>query len=49
MFLNVKNIIRVCRSVEFKIICGQGINRLDKLLELGVKHGTVEKVGTWYS
>ncbi|WP_057832414.1 recombinase RecA [Colwellia sp. TT2012] len=37
------------KQAEFQIIYGQGINSLGELIELGVKHGFVEKAGAWYS
>ena len=33
----------------FQILYGEGINNLGELIELGVKHGFVEKSGAWYS
>ncbi|ALO35726.1 DNA recombination/repair protein RecA [Colwellia sp. MT41] len=37
------------KQAEFQIIYGKGINSLGELIELGVKHGFVEKAGAWYS
>ncbi|MCJ8295278.1 MAG: recombinase RecA [Colwellia sp.] len=37
------------KQAEFQILYGQGINNLGELIELGVKHGFVEKAGAWYS
>lgn len=37
------------KQAEFQILYGQGINSLGELIELGVKHGFVEKAGAWYS
>ena len=37
------------KQAEFQILYGEGINNLGELIELGVKHGFVEKAGAWYS
>ena len=37
------------RQVEFDILYGEGISREGELIDLGVKHGIVEKSGAWYS
>ncbi len=37
------------KQAEFQILYGLGINSLGELIELGVKHGFVEKAGAWYS
>ena len=37
------------RQAEFDIYYGTGISREGELIDLGVKHGVVEKSGTWYS
>jgi len=37
------------KQAEFQILYGLGINNLGELIELGVKHGFVEKAGAWYS
>tara|TARA_R110001592_G_scaffold362074_1_gene674817 strand:+ start:3256 stop:4302 length:1047 start_codon:yes stop_codon:yes gene_type:complete len=37
------------KQAEFQILYGQGIYRLGELIELGVKHGMVDKAGAWYS
>ena len=37
------------KQVEFDILYGEGISREGELIDLGVKHGIVEKSGTWYS
>jgi recombination protein RecA len=37
------------KQVEFQILYGEGINSLGELIDLGVKHGFVEKAGAWYS
>tara|TARA_B110000091_G_scaffold194420_1_gene220228 strand:+ start:68 stop:1111 length:1044 start_codon:yes stop_codon:yes gene_type:complete len=37
------------KQAEFQILYGEGINSLGELIELGVKHGFVEKAGAWYS
>jgi recombination protein RecA len=37
------------KQVEFEILYGEGISRQGELIELGVKHGIVDKAGAWYS
>ncbi len=37
------------KTVEFDIMYGEGISKLGEMLDLGVKHGVVEKAGSWYS
>ena len=37
------------KKVEFDILYGEGISREGELIDLGVKHGLVEKSGAWYS
>jgi recombination protein RecA len=37
------------KQAEFQIMYGQGINRDGELIDLGVKHGLVNKAGAWYS
>ena len=37
------------KQVEFDILYGTGISREGELIDLGVKHGMVEKAGAWYS
>ncbi len=37
------------KQVEFDILYGEGISRQGELIDLGVKHGMVEKAGAWYS
>jgi len=37
------------RQAEFEILYGQGISREGELIDLGVKHGLVDKAGAWYS
>ncbi len=37
------------RQAEFEILYGEGISREGELIDLGVKHGFVEKSGAWYS
>ena len=37
------------KKVEFDILYGEGISREGELIDLGVKHGIVEKSGAWYS
>ncbi len=37
------------REVEFDILFGEGISKIGEIIDLGVKAGTVEKSGSWYS
>jgi recombination protein RecA len=37
------------RQVEFDILYGEGISREGELIDLGVKHGIIDKSGAWYS
>jgi len=37
------------RQAEFEILYGEGISRNGELIELGVRHGLVDKAGAWYS
>ena len=37
------------KKVEFDILYGEGISRHGELIDLGVKHGLVDKAGAWYS
>jgi recombination protein RecA len=37
------------KQVEFDIMYGLGISKSGELLDLGVKAGTVEKSGSWFS
>ena len=37
------------RVVEFDIMYGEGISKLGELVDLGVKAGTIEKSGAWFS
>ena len=37
------------KLVEFDILYGEGVSREGELIDLGVKHGIVEKSGAWYS
>ena len=37
------------RQTEFQILYGKGIHRTGEILQLGVKHGIVEKSGAWYA
>ena len=37
------------KLAEFEILYGEGISREGEIIELGVKHGFVEKSGAWYS
>ena len=37
------------KKVEFDILYGEGISREGEFIDLGVKHGIVDKSGAWYS
>jgi len=37
------------KQTEFQILYGQGINRYGELIDIGVKHGMVDKSGAWYA
>jgi recombination protein RecA len=37
------------RQAEFEILYGEGISREGELIDLGVKHGFIDKAGAWYS
>ena len=37
------------KQAEFEILYGEGISREGEMIELGVKHGFVDKSGAWYS
>ncbi len=37
------------KQAQFEILYGEGISREGELLDLGVKHGLVDKSGAWYS
>ena len=37
------------KMAEFEILYGEGISRQGEIIELGVKHGLIEKAGSWYS
>ena len=37
------------KQCEFEILYGEGISREGELIDLGVKHGIVDKSGAWYS
>ncbi|MCS4503696.1 Protein RecA [wastewater metagenome] len=37
------------KQAEFEILYGEGISRHGELIDLGVKHGLVDKAGAWYS
>jgi recombination protein RecA len=37
------------KMVEFDIMYGEGISKMGELIDLGVKAGTVEKAGSWFS
>ncbi len=37
------------KQCEFDLIFSQGISREGELIDLGVKHGVIERAGAWYS
>jgi recombination protein RecA len=37
------------KQVEFDIMYGEGVSKMGEILDLGVKAGTVEKAGAWFS
>jgi recombination protein RecA len=37
------------KEVLFDILYGEGISRESEIIELGVKHGIIEKTGAWYT
>jgi recombination protein RecA len=37
------------KQAEFEIIYGEGVSQEGELIDLGVKHGFVDKSGAWYS
>jgi len=37
------------KQAEFQILYNEGISRESEIIDLGVKHGFVEKAGAWYS
>jgi recombination protein RecA len=37
------------KQAEFEILYGEGVSREGELIDLGVKHGFVDKSGAWYS
>jgi len=37
------------KQTEFQILYGKGINRNGELVDLGVKHGLIDKSGAWYA
>lgn len=37
------------RTIEFDIMYGEGISRSGEIIDLGVKHGLIEKSGAWFS
>ena len=37
------------KQVQFDILYGEGISREGELIDLGVRHGVIEKSGAWYS
>jgi recombination protein RecA len=37
------------KMVDFDIVYGEGISREGSLLDIGIKHGVVQKSGTWFA
>ncbi|HYW03780.1 MAG TPA: recombinase RecA [Gammaproteobacteria bacterium] len=37
------------RQAEFEILYGEGISREGEIIDMGAKHGLIEKSGAWYS
>lgn len=37
------------RQAEFQILYGQGVDLYGEIIDLGVKHGIINKAGAWYS
>ena len=37
------------REVEFDIVYNEGISQVGEIIDLGVKHGIVDKAGAWYA
>ncbi|OHX15114.1 recombinase RecA [Chromobacterium sinusclupearum] len=37
------------RQADFEILYGEGISRAGEIIELGVKHGFIDKSGAWYA
>ena len=37
------------KQANFEILYGEGISREGEIIELGVKHGIIDKAGAWYS
>ena len=37
------------KQINFEILYGEGISKEGELIDLGVKHGLVDKAGAWYS
>ncbi len=37
------------KKAEFEILYGEGVSREGEIIELGVKHGFIDKAGAWYS
>ncbi len=37
------------REVEFDIIYNQGISQVGEIIDLGVKHGIIDKAGAWFA
>lgn len=37
------------RQAEFEILYGEGVSTEGELIDLGIKHGLIDKAGSWYS
>lgn len=37
------------KTTEFDILFGQGISKEGEIIDMGLKHGVIERAGTWYS
>jgi len=37
------------KQAEFQIMYGQGIYQMGEVIDMGVKHGLVDKSGAWYA
>ena len=37
------------KQIEFDIMFGEGISKMDELIDLGVKANVVERSGAWFS
>ena len=37
------------KKADFEILYGEGISRMEELIDMGVDHGIIDKSGAWYS